>query len=64
MLCVILLFITSKSKLTKLIIGDTLFTDSKYNEGKTRPKLTDAVFNKEVCNAEITLSHYTWIVLL
>lgn len=31
----------------------TIFTDSKYNEGKSRPKLTDAVFNKEVCKAEI-----------
>lgn len=30
------------------------FTDVKHNEGKARPKLTDAVFNKEVCNAEMT----------
>lgn len=32
---------------------DILLTD--HNEGKIRPKLTEAVFNKEVCNAEISL---------
>lgn len=45
-------------KTTQLTMGDTLFTDVKHNEGKIRPKLTDAVFNKGVCNAEITLSDY------
>lgn len=35
----------------------TLFEDGKHTEGKTRPKLTDALF-KEVCKAERSFSIY------
>lgn len=53
-----------KKKPAKLIIGDTLFTDAKHSEGKVRPKLTDAVFSKEVRNAEITFLKLIPIVCL
>lgn len=50
---IILTYIQKKKTTAKLIIDDALFTDGKHNEGKARPKLTDTVFSKEVCDAEI-----------
>lgn len=40
-----------------------IFLD-KHTELKARPKLSDAVFNKEVYDAEITFLKYVWTIFL
>lgn len=48
-------FAKSNFKLTLSVI---FLTDGRYSEGKTRPKLTDAVFTKEVRPAETSSSNF------